>query len=99
MRRVIVVLIAMALDVTFRTLVCEPIVEITRAVQAEEYGMVLAGTRGARKLEQFFVSGTAKRLIHKCLAAVWMVKAEHLVPLKVVVAATSFSDVRLKAVK
>ena len=99
MRRVVVDLNAMDLDVTFRTLVGEPFVEITRAVQAEGYGMVLAGTRGAGKLEQFFVGSTAKRLIRKCPASVWIVKAEHLVPPKVVLAATDFSEVSFKAVK
>ena len=42
---------------------------------------------------------TAKRLIRKCPASVWIVKAEHLVPPKVVLAATCFSEVNLKAVK
>jgi universal stress protein E len=99
MRRVIVDLNAMDLDVTFRTLVGEPFVEITRAVQTDGYDVVLAGTRGAGKWEQFFVGSTAKRLIRNCPASVWIVKAEHLVPPKVVLAATDFSDVSLKAVK
>ncbi len=99
MRRVIVDLNAMDLDVTFRTLVGEPFVEITRAVQAAGYDMVLAGTRGNGKWEEFFVGSTAKRLIRKCPASVWIVKAEHLVPPKVVLAATDFSDISLKAVK
>lgn len=99
MRRVIVDLNAMDLDVTFRTLVGEPFVEITRAVQTDGYDVVLAGTRGAGKWEQFFVGSTAKRLIRNCPASVWIVKAEHLVPPKVVLAATDFSEVSLKAVK
>jgi nucleotide-binding universal stress UspA family protein len=99
MRRVIVDLNAIDLDVTFRTLVGEPFVEITRAVQAAGYDMVLAGTRGNGKWEEFFVGSTAKRLIRKCPASVWIVKAEHLVPPKVVLAATDFSDISLKAVK
>jgi universal stress protein E len=99
MRRLISDLNAMDLDVTFRTLVGEPFVEITRAVQAEGYDMVLAGTRGAGIFEQFFVGSTAKRLIRKCPASVWIVKAENLVPPKVVLAATDFSDVSRKAVK
>lgn len=99
MRRVIAELNAMDLDVKFHTLVGEPFVEITRVVQAEGYDMVLAGTRGAGKWEQFFVGSTAKRLIRKCPASVWIVKAEHLVPPKVVLAATDFSDVSLKAVR
>jgi len=99
MRRIIADLNATDLDVTFKTLVGEPFVEITHAVRAEGCNLVLAGTRGPGRLEQFFVGSTAKRLIRKCPSAVWIVKAEHLVPPKVVLAATDFSDVSLKAVK
>ncbi|MEZ6035434.1 MAG: universal stress protein [Planctomycetaceae bacterium] len=99
MRRMIVDLNAMDLDVKFATIVGEPFVGITHAVQNNGYDLVLAGTRGSEKLEQFFVGSTAKRLIRKCPAAVWIVKAEHLVPPKVVLAPTDFSDVSLKAVR
>lgn len=99
MRRMIVDLNAMDLDVKFGTFLGEPFVEITHAVQADGYGLVLAGTRGAGRLEQFFVGSTAKRLIRTCPASVWIVKAEHLVPPKVVLAAVDFSEVSLKAAK
>ena len=99
MRRIIVDLNAMDLDVKFKTIVGEPFVGITNAVQAEGYSLVLAGTRGVSKWEQFFVGSTAKRLIRACPSSVWIVKAEHLVPPKVVLAATDFSDVSLKAVR
>lgn len=99
MRRMIVDLNAMDLDVKFATIVGEPFVAITHAVQRHGYDLVLAGTRGSGKWEQFFVGSTAKRLIRKCPAAVWIVKAEHLVPPKVVLAATDFSDVSLKAAR
>ncbi len=93
MRRMIVNLNAMDLDVKFETLVGEPFVELTHAVQAEGYDLVLAGTRGLGKWEQFFVGSTAKRLIRKCPSSVWIVKAEHVGLPKVVLAATDFSDV------
>ena len=99
MRRMIVDLNAMDLDVKFETLLGEPFVEITHAVQEEGYNLVLAGTRGLGKWEQFFVGSTAKRLIRKCPSSVWIVKAGHICPPKVVLAATDFSDVSLKAVK
>ena len=98
MRQMIVELQVMDLDVKFRTLIGEPFVEITHAVQAEGYDLVLAGTRGLAKWERFFVGSTAKRLIRKCPAAVWIVNAEHIGQPKVVLAATDFSDVSLKAV-
>jgi nucleotide-binding universal stress UspA family protein len=98
LRRMIVNSNAMDLDVKFETLLGEPFVELIHAVQAEGYDLVLAGTRGLAAWEEFFVSSTAKRLIRKCPAAVWIVKAEHAGPAKVVLAATDFSDVSFKAV-
>ena len=99
MRRSIVNLNAMDLDVKFETLLGEPFMELTHAVQQEGYDLVLAGTRGLAAWEQFFIGSTAKRLIRKCPASVWIVKAEHVGPPKVVLAATDFSDVSFKAVK
>ena len=99
MRRMIVDLGAMDLNVKFHTLIGEPFVEITRAAQAEAYDLVLAGTRGLDKLDQFFIGSTAKRLIRKCPTSVWIVKPGHVVPPKVVLAATDFSDIGSKAVK
>lgn len=98
MRRMILNLNAVDLDVKFETLLGEPFVEITHAVQQEGYDLVLAGTRGLAAWEQFFVGSTAKRLIRKCPAAVWIVKTEHIGPPKVVLAATDFSEVSCKAV-
>ena len=46
----------------------------------------------------FFVGSTAKRLIRKCPSAVWIVKAEHVQALKVILALSDFSDVSRKAV-
>jgi universal stress protein E len=99
MRRMIVNLHAIDLNVKFETLLGEPVVEITHTVQQEGYDLVLAGTRGLAAWEQFFVGSTAHRLIRKCPASVWIVKAEHVGPPLVVLAATDFSDVSSKAVE
>jgi len=98
MRQMILNLDAMDLDVKFETLLGEPFVALTHAVQAEGYDLVLAGTRGLAAWEQFLVGSTAKRLTRKCPASVWIVKAEHVGPPNVVLAATDFSDVSFKAV-
>jgi nucleotide-binding universal stress UspA family protein len=98
LRRMFVDLNAMDLDTNFETLLGEPFVELTHAVQAEGYDLVLAGTRGLAAWEEFFVGSTAKRLIRKCPTSVWIVKVEHAEPPKVVLAGTDFSDVSLKAV-
>lgn len=80
------------LNIRFETLPGEPFVELTHAVQQEGFDLVLAGTRGLTAWEQFFVGSTAKRLIRKCPAAVWIVKAEHAGPPKSVLTATDFSE-------
>jgi universal stress protein E len=98
LRKTIADLGATDLDVAFETLLGEPFVEVTHAVQAEGYDLVLAGTRGLSAWESVFLGSTAKRLVRKCPAGVWIVKAQHTGLPKVVLAPTDFSDVSLKAV-
>lgn len=98
LRRLIANMDAVDLDVKVATLQGEPYLAITRAVQQEGYDLVLAGTRGMAAWEQFFIGSTAKRLIRKCPASVWIVKAEHVGPPKAVLAATDFSEVSRRAV-
>jgi len=98
MRELLMDLNAGDLEVNLITKIGEPFVEIIHAVQGQGYDLVLAGTRGLANWEQFLVGGTAKRLIRKCPASVWIVKAEHDGPPKVVLAATDFSEVSRKAV-
>ncbi len=98
LRSIIQNLNATDLDVKYETLLGEPFVELTHAVQQEGYDLVLSGTRGLTIWEQIFVGSTAKRLIRKCPTSVWIVKAEHVGPPKVVLAPTDFSEVSRKAV-
>jgi nucleotide-binding universal stress UspA family protein len=86
------------INVKYETLLGEAYVEITHAVQQEGYDLVLAGSQGHTKWEEVFVGSTAKQLIRKCPASVWIVKAEHADPPKVILAPTDFSDVSRKAV-
>lgn len=86
------------LDIRYETLLGEPFIELTHAVQQEGYDLVMTGTRGISAWKQFFVGSTAKRLIRKCPAAVWIVKAEHAAPPKVILAPSDFSEVSRKAV-
>jgi universal stress protein E len=86
-------------NVQYETLLGEPFVEIIHAVQQEGYDLVVTGTRGLSAWQQFFVGGTAKRLIRKCPCSVWIVKADHVGPPKVVLAATDLSDVSRRAVE
>jgi len=99
MRKVVADLNAKDLNIKFRTLIGEPFVEITHAVQTEGFDLVLAGTDGQGMWEKIFIGSTAKRLIRKCPSSVCIVKAGHVNPPKVVLVATDFSDVSLKAVQ
>ena len=98
MRRLIADLNATDLNVSYRTVLGESFVEIIHAVHQAGHDLVLAGTRGLAAWEQFFIGSTSKTLIRKCPSSVWIVKAEHVGPPKVVVAATDFSEVSRKAV-
>lgn len=98
MRHLLMDLNAGDLEVNLITKIGEPFVEIIHAVQGQGYDLVLAGTRGLANWEQFLVGSTAKRLIRKCPASVWIVHTENAGPPKVVLAATDFSEVSRKAV-
>jgi universal stress protein E len=99
MRRMIEEHRASDLDIKYETLLGDPFVELIHAVQSERYDLVLAGSRGMAAWKQILVGSTATRLVRKCPASVWIVKAEHVGPPKVVLAPTDFSDVSWKAVK
>jgi universal stress protein E len=86
------------LDIRSETLLGEPFVELIHAVQQEGYDLLMLGTRGMSVWKQFIIGSTAKRLIRKCPSAVWIVKAEHAAPPRVILTATDFSDVSRKAV-
>jgi len=83
----------------YETLLGQPFVEIIHSVQQEGYDLVMTGTRGLSAWKQFLVGSTARRLIRKCPCSVWIVKAEHAMPPKVILAATDLSDVSRRAVE
>lgn len=87
------------LRIRCETLLGDPSVALIHAVQRDQYDLVMVGTRGQSVWEKFFVGSTAKRLIRKCPAPVWTVKAENLSPPKSVLAATDLSDVSLRAAR
>ena len=89
--------IAGSIDVQTKVFVGSSFAEIVNAVDKDGYDVVVVGTRGLAPWEEFLVGSTAKQLIRKCPSSVWIVKAEHVGQPKVVLAATDFSDVSLKA--
>lgn len=85
------------LDVNCMTLLGEAFVELIHAIQADGHDLLVAGSRGLSKWEQFFVGSTAKRLVRACPASVLVVREGQTAPPKVVLAPTDFSDISLKA--
>lgn len=97
MRNLITKLNATDLDIRVETLLGDPVISIIHAVQQEHYDLVMVGTRGQSAWEKLFVGSTAKRLIRKCPAPVWTVKAEQGAAPGIILAATDFSDVSRQA--
>ena len=87
------------LNIQFETLVGEPFVQLTHAVQAQGFDIVFVGTRGLSAWKQILVGSTAKKLVRSCPADVWIARSTDADSPKVVLAATDFSDASLKAVK
>lgn len=87
-----------ASEVGYETLLGEPFVELTHAVQQEKYDLLIAGTRGHSGWKQFLVGSTAKKLIRKCPSSVWVVKSTDVGAPRVILAPCDFSAVSRKAV-
>lgn len=85
------------LRVSFKTVLGAPYAEISRLVMDEGYDLVIAGTRGLSAWKQFFLGSTSHQLIRNCPSSVWIDRAEHVEPPKVVLAAIDFSDVSRRA--
>jgi nucleotide-binding universal stress UspA family protein len=85
--------------ITYETLLGEPYVELIHSVQQEGYDLVVAGTRGNSSWEKLFLGSTARRLIRKCPAAVWVVKRKAATPPKSILAAVDLSDASRRALE
>ena len=85
------------LDVAAETLIGEPYIAITHAVQQEGFDLVVAGSLGQSAWERLFIGSTAKRLIRKCPASVWLVANGQAAPPRHVLMATDFSETSRKA--
>jgi nucleotide-binding universal stress UspA family protein len=75
----------------------EPFVELIHAVQHERYDLVVAGTRGHNAWKRLLLGSTAKHLIRKCPASVWIVKQDGSKPPTSILAAVDMSDVSSRA--
>jgi nucleotide-binding universal stress UspA family protein len=88
---------AEGIEVTFQTLVGQPFVAITNAVQSGSYDLVFCGSRGHTRLHEFLMGGTARRLIRKCPSAVWVTHGAVGPGATAVVATVDFSDLSRQA--
>ena len=85
--------------ITYETLLGEPHVELIHSVQQEGYDLVVAGTRGNSSWQQLFLGSTAKRLIRKCPATVWIVKRKPAMPPTSILVAVDTSDASRRAME
>jgi len=79
--------------IKYETLLGRPSLELIHSVQQEGYDLVVAGTRGTGTWQQLFLGSTARQLIRKCPASVWIVKRKAAKPPASIVAAVDLSDV------
>lgn len=68
-----------------------PYIQLVHAVEETKQDMLFVGTRGATGLKRLVLGSTAQRLLRNCPAPVWIVRPEHVGPLKTILAATDFS--------
>lgn len=81
------------------TRVGAPYIQLIHAAQEHECDLVFVGTRGVTGLKRLVLGSTAQRLLRNCPAPVWVVKAEHVAPLKTILATTDFSEASGEALK
>lgn len=62
------------IEIETRVVVGEPWFEICKTVLADQFEMVIAGTRNAGRLSRFLFGGTGLRLLRNCPCPVWIVK-------------------------
>jgi nucleotide-binding universal stress UspA family protein len=85
------------IEITYETLLGEPYRELIHSVQQEQYDLVVAGTRGIGGIKRLILGSTAKQLVRKCPASVWIVKNKEPQPPKSILAAVDMSDVSQQA--
>ena len=81
------------------TLVGVAFVEIIRLVQAENYDLVVAGTKGLSGLKRVLVGSTAERLVRQCPCAVWVVKPDSQDKPQSILAPIDFTEVSRKSLR
>jgi nucleotide-binding universal stress UspA family protein len=86
-------------NITYETLLGTPFVELIHSVQQEGYDLVVVGTRGNNAWQQLFLGSTARRLIRKCPAPVWIVKRKQAKPATSILVSVDMSDVSRRALE
>ena len=90
--------VAGGVEISTQTLLGEPWVELVHAVQAEQFDVVFAGSRGQSTWSELLTGSTAKKLLRHCPCDVWVVRGDHQQVPRRILAAADFSDVSSRAV-
>jgi universal stress protein E len=99
LKRQIMHLGSTGIKIRYETLLGEPYEELIHSVQQEGYDLVVSGTRGHSALKRLVLGSTAKRLVRKCPASVWIVKTKEGKPPASILAAVDMSDVSRQALE
>jgi universal stress protein E len=86
-----------AVQTTYETLLGEPHVELIHSVQQERYDLLVVGGGEHTALGRLLVGSTAKRLVRKSPAPVWIVKGERADALSAILVGVDFSDASRRA--
>jgi nucleotide-binding universal stress UspA family protein len=84
-------------NITYETLLGEPYLELTRAVQKEHYDLLVCGARSDRDLGHKILGSTVRRLIQICPSSLWVVKRPHTVVPRNILVAVDLSEVSRRA--
>lgn len=82
-----------SVEVRYETLLGRPHVELIHSVQRENHDLLVVGAGQHSAVRQLLIGSTAKRLVRKCPAPVWVVKNEVPRNVTAVLAAVDFTDV------
>jgi universal stress protein E len=96
LKRAIAGLGTTGVEIRYETLLGEPYTELIHSVQQVKYDLVVVGTRGHSAIKRLVLGSTAKRLVRKCPASVWVAKHQQKPP-TCIVAAVDMSHVSRRA--
>lgn len=79
------------------TLLGKPVFALINAVQSEGHDVVIVGSHGRSRTQQWLMGSTTRQLVRECPAAVWVTKGGSVWPPARLLVAVDFSDLSRRA--